>query len=127
MTIIQRHSLILFHFVILLVFGGDDMIKTPVCGTCSGTAGEIVTIFVGSDTCFGTVVFTNRGTGNVAVILNGLTANPIATIPAGCKLAIALDSISELAIDYTDDSIVSYKGCICCNDVQCCQLGCDVI
>ena len=102
------------------------MIKTPVCGTCASDLGETVTIFVGTDTCFGSVVFTNRGTGSVAVILNGLTANPIATIPAGCKLALALDSISELAIDFVNDSIVSYKGCICCNDIQCCQLDCDI-
>lgn len=100
------------------------MIKTPLCGTTEGLTGTTVTIFVGLDSCFGSVVLTNFGTGDVNILKNGSTT-ALATLSPGSRLALALDSLLKLELDFVADSIVSYKGCIC-NDTLCCQPSCEV-
>lgn len=100
------------------------MVKTPLCGISEGITDNTVTIFVGTGTCFGSVVLFNFGTGAVEVLKNGLTT-PLATIEPNSRLALALDSLFELELRFVADSIISYKGCICCNDNPCCPTSCE--
>jgi len=102
------------------------MIRVPLCGTVSGAATDTVTIFIGSESCFGAVVFNNTGTGAVDIIKDG-NATPLATLETGTKLSVIVESLSSLGITFTAASTVSYKGCICSNSTQCCQIACDTV
>lgn len=100
------------------------MIKTPLCGTAEGIAGATVTIFVGLDSCFGSVIMTNYGAGAVDIFKNG-SSTSFVTLSPGSRLALSLDSLLKLELTFVVDSVVSYKGCICCN-AQCCEPSCEI-
>lgn len=98
------------------------MIRTPLNGTVTGVALDVVTIFIGNDNCFGSVVFNNIGAGAVDLLKDSSTTT-LATIAAGGKLAMAAESIIKLELSFVADSTVTYKGCICCNSTEGCVLA----
>lgn len=103
--------------------GVKGMIRTPLCGSVTGSTTNVIPIFVStSDTCFGAVVFNNLGPGNVDILKNGST---IGTVTAGNKLVVVLDLLDSLSLSFTAGSTISYKGCICCHTTECCPLTCE--